>query len=617
MNEPSVLADFAASLTTADKQQLQQALATVDLRKRLKIVLELVKKELHVSKIQDTIHHQVENTINNNQRNFFLKEQLKVIQHELGLEKDDRTSDIEQFTQRISQKKMPATTVQKLFKEIDKLRILESGSPEYAVTRNYLDITTDLPWGLVTKDNLNLSHARRVLSQTHAGLEDVKQRIIEFLAVGSIKGEIAGAILLLVGPPGVGKTSIGMTIAKALKRKFFRFSVGGLKDEAEIKGHRRTYIGSMPGKLVQALRNTNSSNPVIMLDEIDKIGNSYRGDPASALLEVLDPEQNHSFLDNYIDLHIDLSKVVFICTANQLDSIPNPLLDRMEIIRLAGYLVEEKLEIATKYLWPKRLKSAGLISTQLKINPPALKFLIEGYARGAGVRSLDKQLGRIVRKSVVELLSRSKIKKIIITKSKVIDFLGSPYFQDTPPHQSVGVITGLAWTSMGGTTLDIEAAIVHHYQRGLKLTGNLGNVMKESAQIAYSYISSHADDLGITEKIKKAYIHIHVPEGATPKDGPSAGITIASAILSLLLNKKIVRPMAMSGELTLRGKVYAVGGIREKLIAAKRARIKELILPTGVKDQFNDLPNHVKKDIEVHFVSDFKEVALTAFQIKL
>ncbi len=616
LDEPSILADFAASLTTANKSALQNILATVDLRKRLKTVMTLVRKELQVSEIQAKIHHQVESAINEGQRKFFLKEQLKIIQQELGLEKDDRTSDIDQFTLRLSNKTLPVEVRKKIQKEINKLQILELGSPEYGVTRNYLDVVTDLPWGLLTTDSLNLSNAKRVLSSTHAGLDDVKQRIIEFLAVGTLKGEITGSILLLVGPPGVGKTSIGKTIAKALKRKFFRFSVGGMKDEAEIKGHRRTYIGSMPGKIVQALRHCGSANPVIMLDEIDKVGASYQGDPASALLEVLDPEQNADFLDNYVDLRVDLSKVLFICTANQLDTIPSPLLDRMEIIRLAGYLTEEKLKIAEKYLWPRRLLQAGIKNSQLKINQTALKYLIEGYARGAGVRSLDKQLGRIVRKSVVEILSQKKPSPISINKIKVQTFLGHPYFHDSKPNKAIGVVTGLAWTSMGGSTLDIEAAIIHQHNRGLKLTGNLGDVMKESAEIAYSYISGHAKELGVEKQIDNAFIHIHVPEGATPKDGPSAGITIASAILSLALGKKIKRPLAMTGELTLTGQVFDVGGIQEKVIAAKRAKIFELILPQGVIEQFKQLPKHIQKDMKIHYVSTFNQVAELAFGMR-
>ncbi|HFB65493.1 MAG TPA: endopeptidase La [Aeromonadales bacterium] len=615
LNDPSQLADFAASLTTSDKDELQSILETVHLTRRLRKVLKLVKKELQVAKIQAKIHQQVEEAISDNQRKFFLREQLKAIQTELGLAKDDRTADIDTFEKRMKNKKPSTAAKTKIKDETDKLKVLESGSPEYAVTRNYLDVITDLPWGQMTRDNLKLTSAKRVLNKTHAGLDDVKQRIIEFLAVGASKGEIRGSILLLVGPPGVGKTSIGKTIASALRRKFFRFSVGGTRDEAEIKGHRRTYIGAMPGRIIQALRQCGSSNPVIMLDEIDKIGASYQGDPASALLEVLDPEQNDEFLDHYLDVRFDLSKVMFICTANQLDTIPSPLLDRMEIIRLSGYLTEEKIKIAENYLWPRQLDKSGLVNSQLNISSAATRFLIDGYAREAGVRSLDKQLGRIVRKSVVELMS-GKVKKIHITKEKVQKLLGIPHFQESKPNKSVGVVTGLAWTAMGGSTLDIEVALIHHQSRGLKLTGSLGDVMKESAQIAYSYILSHAEKLGIDKSFQDAFVHIHVPEGATPKDGPSAGITIASAILSAAINKRIKRPLAMSGELTLTGQVIAVGGIQEKIIAAKRVNIFEVILPLGVTDQFEKLPKHVKADLTVHFVETFDEVSRLTFALK-
>jgi len=615
LNEPSHLADFAASLTTSDKDELQTILETVHLTSRLKKVLKLVKKELQVAKIQARIHQQVEEAISDNQRKFFLREQLKAIQTELGLAKDDRTADIEQFEKRMLNKKPSVSAKRKINDETDKLKVLESGSPEYAVTRNYLDVMTDLPWGVFTNDSLNLTSAKRVLNKSHAGLDDVKQRIIEFLAMGASKGEIKGSILLLVGPPGVGKTSIGKTIANALKRKFFRFSLGGARDEAEIKGHRRTYIGAMPGRIIQALRQCGSANPVIMLDEIDKIGASYQGDPASALLEVLDPEQNDEFLDHYLDVRFDLSKVMFICTANQLDTIPSPLLDRMEIIRLSGYLTEEKIKISEKYLWPRHLQKAGIKSSQLKISSAATRFLIDGYAREAGVRSLDKQLGRLVRKCLVKLISVKEIKNINISKQRIQELLGIPHFQESKPNKSVGVVTGLAWTAMGGSTLDIEVAIIHHMSRGLKLTGSLGDVMKESAQIAYSYILSHSEKLGITKDFEDAFIHIHVPEGATPKDGPSAGITIATAILSAAIGRRVKRPLAMSGELTLTGHVIAVGGIQEKIIAAKRVNIFELILPLEVTDQFEKLPKHVKQGLKVHFVETFDQVCQLALDI--
>jgi ATP-dependent Lon protease len=496
---------------------------------------------------------------------------------------------------------------------MNKLSILESGSPEYAVTRNYLDWLTQMPWGKFSKDKLDLNRARRILDHDHDGLEDVKKRIIEFLAVGSLKGEVAGSILLLVGPPGVGKTSIGRSVAKTLGRKFYRFSLGGMRDEAEIKGHRRTYIGAMPGKFVQAIKEMDVANPVIMLDEIDKIGASYHGDPASALLEVLDPEQNVDFLDHYLDVRFDLSKVLFICTANQLDTIPSPLLDRMEVIRLSGYITAEKVAIAKHHLWPKQLEKAGVKRGQVSITEAAIRHIVEGYAREAGVRSLEKQLGRVVRKAVVDIVGGEK-GPIRIGTQQVETYLDKPVFTHEKPLTGVGVVTGLAWTAMGGVTLSIEATRVHSINRGFKLTGKLGDVMRESAEIAHSYVSSHLKEFkGDPAFFDAAFVHLHVPEGATPKDGPSAGITMATALLSLARNEKIRRPLVMTGEITLTGQVLPVGGIREKVIAAKRVPVMELILPYANKRDFDMLPDHVKEGFTVHFVKHFKEVVKIVF----
>ena len=446
-----------------------------------------------------------------------------------------------------------------------------------------------------------------MLDRDHYGLEDVKERILEFLAVGIHRGEIAGSIILLVGPPGVGKTSIGHSIADALGRRFYRFSVGGIRDEAEIKGHRRTYIGAMPGKFLQALKDAGTANPVIMLDEIDKIGASYHGDPASALLEVLDPEQNSDFLDHYLDLRFDLSKTLFVATANQLDSIPGPLLDRMEVIQLPGYIAEEKLQIAKKYLLPRQVKRAGLDKGTVKLNTKSLRALIEGYARDAGVRRLEKQLGKIVRKVAVKMLYGTET-PIPIDASDLETYLGSPVFRDERKLSGPGVVTGLAWTAMGGVTLSIEAARTHGFTRGFKLTGQLGDVMRESAEIAYGYVVGHAAEFGIDEAFfEKAFIHLHVPAGATPKDGPSAGVTMASALVSLAKGRPI-RRIAMTGELTLTGEVFPVGGIREKLIAARRARIKELILPEDNHGEFTEVPEHIRKGMKVHFATRFEDV---------
>ncbi len=612
-NDPSPLADFAAALTTAKAEELQQVLELFPVLPRMEKVLVLIKKELDVARLQSQIRERVDERMSEQQRKFFLREQLKEIQKELGLEKDDRTADVDRFRARLAKLTLPEAARKRIDDELQKLSILEVGSPEYTVTRNYLDWVSALPWGVYSTDRLELKRARRILDQDHDGLEEVKQRIIEFLAVGVLRGEVAGSILLLVGPPGVGKTSIGRSIANTLGRKFYRFSLGGMRDEAEIKGHRRTYIGAMPGKFVQAIKEAETANPVIMLDEIDKIGASYQGDPASALLEVLDPEQNSDFLDHYLDLRFDLSKVLFVCTANQLDTIPPPLLDRMEVIRLSGYITEEKLAIATHHLWPKQLQKAGLKPSQLKISDSALRKVIEGYAREAGVRNLEKQLGRIVRKAVVRIVGGEKGPLRVGPKS-IEDLLGKPVFHREKPLTGIGVVTGLAWTAMGGATLSIEATLVHSKNRGFKLTGKLGEVMRESAEIAYSYIASHLKQYeGDPAFFDEAFVHLHVPEGATPKDGPSAGVTMATALLSLARKERIKRPLAMTGELTLTGQVLPVGGIREKVIAARRTGVMELILPEANRGDFEELPAHIRKGVTVHFAHHYRDVAAVVF----
>lgn len=610
--EPSPLTDFAAALTTASGAELQAVLETVPLLKRMEKVLVMVKKELEVARLQSQISEEVNEKISTRQREFFLREQLKVIQRELGMTKDDREADVERFRRRLKGKTVPEKVQQRIDDELQKLAVLESGSPEYGVTRNYLDWITSVPWGVLGSDNLDLEHARDVLEAHHSGLDDVKQRITEFLAVGAMRGEMRGSIMLLVGPPGVGKTSIGRSVAEALGRPFYRLSLGGMRDEAEIKGHRRTYIGAMPGKLVQALKDTGSANPVIMLDEIDKLGASFQGDPASALLEVLDPEQNSEFLDHYLDERLDLSHVLFICTANTLDSIPGPLLDRMEIIRLSGYITDEKVAIARKHLWPRALQRAGVKPSRLKISDAALRQVVEGYAREAGVRNLEKQLNKIIRKAAVRLLSGNA--PISVTGRNLEDFLGMPVFRSERHHTGVGVVTGLAWTSMGGATLPVEANLVHRDNRGFRQTGQLGDVMRESSDIAFSYVSANAAHFGIDEKwFADAFVHLHVPEGATPKDGPSAGITMATALISLALGRQPKRKLAMTGELTLTGQVLAVGGIREKAIAAKRLGIRELVLPEDNRRDVEELPAHVRKGLTIHFASHYDDVFAVAF----
>jgi len=610
--DPSPLADFAAALTTASGDELQAVLETIDLLPRMEKVLVLVKKELEVAQLQSKITEEVNDKISTQQRDFFLREQLKVIQRELGLAKDDRSTDIDEFTQRLDKHTPPEKVAKRINEELKKLSMLETGSPEYAVTRNWLDWATQLPWSVLSQDNLDLAHAKTKLDEGHAGLDDVKDRIIEMLALANIRGEVRGTILLLAGPPGVGKTSIGRAIADALNRKFYRLSLGGMRDEAEIKGHRRTYIGALPGKMVQALKEAGTFNPVILLDEIDKLGASFQGDPASALLEVLDPEQNNDFLDHYLDVRLDLSQVLFICTANTLDSIPQPLLDRMEVIRLPGYIQQEKVSIAKKHLWPRALKRANLLKKQLTLSDSALIDIIEGYAREAGVRNLEKQLNRIIRKAAVKLVGGET--SISVTAKNLSDFLGEPYFRPEKPQLGIGVVTGLAWTSMGGATLSVEASLIHEKQRGFKQTGQLGDVMKESTEIAYSYVASHIKELGgSADWFDQAFIHLHVPEGATPKDGPSAGVTMATALVSLATKRPIKRKLAMTGELTLTGSVLAVGGIREKVIAARRVGINELIIPAANRRDYDELPDYLRDGLQVHFADKYQEVYNVVF----
>ena len=613
-NEPAALADFAASLTSASKTELQDVLETLPLLPRLEKVLELVNKELQIARTQMEIREHVEGEIQEHQRETFLRQQLSFIEKELGISKDDKTAEVDEFTERLDRLTMPEAVLAKVDQELKKLAVLEPGSPEYGVTRNYLDWLTGLPWGIQSDDCQDLDLAAEVLDRHHEGLGDVKERIIEFLALGIMKNDAAGSIVLFVGPPGVGKTSLGRSIADALGRKFYRFSVGGMRDEAEVKGHRRTYIGAMPGKLIQAIKDCGTSNPVIMLDEVDKIGASHQGDPASALLEVLDPEQNSGFHDHYLDVDFDLSKVLFVCTANQLDTIPGPLLDRMDVLHLSGYLADEKLAIARRHLLPRQLTNAGLKQRgDLRIDTPALKRIIDGYSREAGVRQLDKAIGAVVRKAVVKLL-RDETRPIRVRASDVEEYLGQPVYRPEQRQHGIGVVTGLAWTALGGATLSIEATRIHDRSAGFKITGQLGSVMQESANIAHSYVTANAAALEIPPGfLDDAFIHLHVPAGATPKDGPSAGVTMATALLSLARGQAGRADIAMTGELTLTGAVYPVGGIQEKLIAAKRQRIKEIILPAANERDFAEVPEHVREGLTVHFVDNFAEVVALVF----
>ncbi len=613
-DRPEPLTDFAAGITMASGNDLQEILELPLLMDRMKKAMMMLQKEIEIAKLQNKIQKDLNIQMSENKRKFFLKEQLHAIQKELGLLKDDKTSDADRFKRKFA-KLSPADHVVKRFdEEMEKLSVLETGSAEYGVTRNYLDWITSFPWGIHSKDNIDIERAEKVLDRDHAGLSDVKDRIIEFFAAGIYRQDISGSIILFVGPPGVGKTSIGKSIAEALGRQFYRFSLGGMRDEAEIKGHRRTYIGALPGRLVQALKDCGVANPVVMLDEVDKIGASYRGDPASALLEALDPEQNAEFMDHYMDLRMDLSKVLFICTANQLDTIPSPLLDRMDRINLSGYITEEKMEIARKHLWPRLLKRNNLTSKVITITDPTIRYLIEGFAREAGVRTLEKLLNKIIRKSIVVILKEKK-EKIRISIKSLEDLLGFPIFKHDKLMSGIGVVIGLAWTQMGGATLPVEAVKVHEKKSGIKLTGKLGEVMQESAAIAYSHVRANSDLFNIGRKyFDKAFIHIHIPEGATPKDGPSAGVTIATALVSLAAQKTIKRPLAMTGEITLTGEVLPVGGIREKIIAARRSGINEILLPEKNMPDIEKLPEHIKEGVTFHFTPKYIDLFKIVFK---
>jgi ATP-dependent Lon protease len=609
MNDPGRLADFAANLTSADGQELQKILETLDVRRRIDRVLVVLKKELEVSRLQTKISKQIEEKISAQQREFFLKAQLKEIKKELGLEKEGKTTEIEKFQQRLKGLKLNAEAQKAVDDEMEKLQLIEPSSPEYNVSRNYLDWLTILPWGRFSRDSYKIDRARKVLDRDHYGLDDVKERILEFIAVGKMKGDISGSILCLVGPPGVGKTSVGKSIADALGREFYRFSLGGMRDEAEIKGHRRTYIGAMPGKFIQAMKSAGTANPVLMLDEIDKIGASFQGDPASALLEVLDPEQNGNFRDHYLDVPYDLSNVLFIATANQLDTVPAPLLDRMEVIRLSGYILEEKVEIAKRYLIPKALKNHGLQKNQVSIRKDALVAIVDNYAREAGVRNLENRIKKIMRKAAMEF-AQGRDEKIAIARKDIETFLGKPLFTPDEVFENVpGVVTGLAWTSMGGATLQIEATAMLAKSKGFKQTGQLGKVMVESSEIAYSYVMAHLKEYGAEEDFfENHFVHLHVPAGATPKDGPSAGVTMTTALLSMITGRPVKKHLGMTGELTLTGRVLPIGGVKEKTIAARRTGLKILVFPEGNRRDFEELPDYLKEGLEVHFANEYNDV---------
>lgn len=624
VDNPVYLSDLGAALTAAEGHELQEVLEELDIPKRLMLSLSLLKKEYELSKLQQKIGREVEEKVKQHHRKYILQEQLKVIKKELGLEKEDKDAIGEKFRERIKDKVLPKAVSSVIEEELNKLNFLEGHSSEFNVTRNYLDWLTSLPWGVQSKENLNIKQANDILEEDHYGMDDIKRRILEFIAVSQLKGSTQGKILCFHGPPGVGKTSIARSIARALNREYFRFSVGGMTDVAEIKGHRRTYVGAMPGKIIQCLKKTKTENPLVLIDEVDKIGKGYTGDPSSALLELLDPEQNSNFLDHYLDVAVDLSKILFICTANIIDTIPEPLRDRMEMIDMSGYVAEEKLAIAKQYLLPQAMKDSGLKTTNINIEDSSLNALIKSYCRESGVRNLQKHIEKVVRKVAYKVV-KEETQFVHVTPENLAEFVGKPVFThdrmypSTPP----GVVMGLAWTAMGGSTLYIETTTRKigtdkDNDGSMELTGHLGDIMKESARIALTVARNYLHKTDSANKfLDNSHLHLHVPEGATPKDGPSAGCTITTALLSLAKNKPIRQDVAMTGEISLMGKILPVGGIKEKTIAAKRSGIKCVILPDENKKDYNDLPTFITEGLEVHFVGHFDEVYKIVFPEEL
>jgi ATP-dependent Lon protease len=606
--EPGVLADMIASIINASAGEKQKVLELQNVKKRLKEVTRLVNHQVEVMELGNKIQSQVKSDIDKNQREYFLRQQLAAIKEELG-EKDESKVEIDEYRAKIEERNLPEEARKEAERELDRLSRMHPSSAEYSVVTTYLDWITEIPWDMSTEDNLDIKKARDVLDEDHYGLEKAKKRMIEYLAVRKLKPDSRGPILCFAGPPGTGKTSMGQSIARALGRKFIRMSLGGVRDEAEIRGHRRTYVGALPGRIIQGIRRAGSNNPVFMLDEIDKVGSDFRGDPSSALLEVLDPEQNFSFMDHYLDVPFDLSHVMFITTANILDTTPPALRDRMEVIELPGYTLEEKIIIAKRYLIPKQIDANGLKKGQLSFTKGALKLIVSGYTREAGVRNLEREIATICR-GVASGIAQGKIEATSITINDVPKYLGPVRVisEMSARTSKPGVAMGLAWTPAGGELLFIEATAMKG-RTSLTLTGQLGDVMKESAAAALSFIRTNAEKIGIQKDFfDETDIHIHVPAGAIQKDGPSAGVTMLTALSSLLTNRKIKKNLAMTGEITLRGLVLPVGGIKEKVLAAHRAGVKEIILPKWNEKDLEDVPGNVKKDIRFHFVNDMLEV---------
>ncbi|MGO9060203.1 MAG: endopeptidase La [Candidatus Binataceae bacterium] len=614
IRESGRLADLVASYLKIAVEEEQELLSTLEVRARLEKLSSILNRELELLELGHKIQGQVQTELNKNQREFYLRQQLKAIQKELG-EGDSRSAEIDDLQQKVEAANMPEAARKAADKEMERLRMIPPESAEHTVVRTYLDWLVSMPWAASTDDNLDIAHARTILDEDHYDLEKIKERILEFLAVRKLKKTTKGPILCFVGPPGTGKTSLGRSIARAMGRKFQRLSLGGIRDEAEIRGHRRTYIGSLPGRIIQGLRNAGSNNPLFILDEVDKLGMDFRGDPASALLEVLDPEQNSTFVDHYLDVPFDLSNVLFLTTANMLDPIPHALRDRMEILELPGYTDEEKVQIALRHLVPKQLNENGLSEFKVDFPTDTLMEIIRSYTREAGLRNLEREIGRICRK-VARALTEGEAVPERIDATALDRYLGAPkFFSEVAERtQEPGVATGMVWTPNGGDILFIESTRMAG-QKGLTLTGSLGDVMKESAQAALSYIRSRADRLGIApDFFEKADIHVHVPAGGIPKDGPSGGVTIAASLASLLTGRPVRPDVAMTGEITLRGKVLPVGGIKEKVLAARRAGIHTVILPQRNRRDLDDIAPEVRQELEFVFVDTVDEVLSNALR---
>ncbi len=608
IKESGILADMVASVINATPEEKQSVLETLDIKVRLKTVNKLINSQLEILELGSKIQTQVKGDMDKHQREYYLRQQLKAIRKELG-EEDDSNVEIEELRKKIEESKLPEKAHKEAQRELNRLSRMHPSSAEYTVASTYLDWLTALPWHVSTPDNLDIKKARKILDDDHYGLEKPKKRIVEFLAVRKLKPQSKGPILCFAGPPGTGKTSLGRSIAHALGRKFIRISLGGVRDEAEIRGHRRTYVGALPGRIIQGLRNAESNNPVFMLDEIDKVGSDFRGDPSSALLEVLDPEQNFSFSDHYMDVDFDLSRVMFITTANVLHTIPPALRDRMEVLELPGYTEDEKLKIANRYLIPRQREAHGLKTSQIKITAGAVRQIISGYTREAGLRNLEREIASVCR-GVATRIAQNESERVSVKKADIPSYLGP--IQINPEIDTrimrPGIALGLAWTQTGGDILFVEATAMKGKNR-LTLTGQLGDVMKESATAALSYIRSHAPLMGIEEKFFDTHdLHLHVPAGAIPKDGPSAGVTMLTAMVSLLTNKQVHKNLAMTGEITLRGQVLPIGGVKEKVLAAHRVGVKTILLPAWNQKDLEEVPKKVQDEIEFHFVNEMQEV---------